>query len=332
MNKDFNCFFLSGALFLGNIFFACSKEETAKYIPPVTVPVKSNPSWKADARCFLDGETGTFDDMAVKDPSIVYYNGNYHLFYTGRDVGTGGNWRMGYASAVSLEGLNAAKRTYMSSLNGGSYFCAPQVFWFAAKNKWYLVYQSGLGATYSTNSDVGDVSGWKAGQTMGFSDGIDFWCIADEANVYCFYSAQDGSHTIKRRSTTIANFPFGWSAPSVIATNTFEAPHVYKNKANGNYYLVVEDIGRHQELWKATSLNGTWSQIAEKWAANTNLTATAEHWTDQVSHVEILRSDVNEKMEVTDFNHCDMLIQGVVDGTYADYGSIPYDLGIIRNY
>jgi hypothetical protein len=136
MNKDFNCFFLSGALFLGNIFFACSKEETAKYIPPVTVPVKSNPSWKADARCFLDGETGTFDDMAVKDPSIVYYNGNYHLFYTGRDVGTGGNWRMGYASAVSLEGLNAAKRTYMSSLNGGSYFCAPQVFWFAARYYW----------------------------------------------------------------------------------------------------------------------------------------------------------------------------------------------------
>jgi hypothetical protein len=127
---------------------------------------------------------------------------------------------------------------YMNTLNGGSYFCAPQVFYFGAKGKWFLVYQSGLGATYSTNSAVDTYYNWAAGKAMGFSDGIDFWCMSDGSKVYCFYSAQDGSHTIKRRSTTVANFPTGWSSPTVVATETFEAPHVYKNKADGKYYMI----------------------------------------------------------------------------------------------
>ncbi|MBN2544326.1 MAG: hypothetical protein JXB50_00925 [Spirochaetes bacterium] len=38
------------------------------------------------------------------------------------------------------------------------------------------------------------------------------------------------------------------------------------------------------------------------------------------------------KMEVNDLNHCDILIQGVVNGSYGDYAKIPYDLGLIRNY
>src|ERR1041384_1061080 len=57
----------------------------------------ANPTWYAQARCFLDGPAGAFDDLAVKDPSIVYSGGKYHLFYTGRDKGAGGLWRMGYA-------------------------------------------------------------------------------------------------------------------------------------------------------------------------------------------------------------------------------------------
>ncbi|HEY4788611.1 MAG TPA: non-reducing end alpha-L-arabinofuranosidase family hydrolase, partial [Bacteroidales bacterium] len=207
-----------------------------------------------------------------------------------------------------------------------------QVFWFGAKGKWFLIYQSGLGASFSTNTDVGSPSGWTANRAMGFTDGIDFWCISDGTNVYCFYSAQDGSHTIKRRSTTVSDFPYNWSSPTVAATNTFEAPHVYRNKADGKYYMMVEDLGRYFELWTATSLGGTWTQVAEKWAAKSNLTETAEHWTDQVSHGEILRSGTDEFLEITNINHCDILIQGVVNGSYEDYGSIPYNLGLIHNY
>jgi hypothetical protein len=285
-------------------------------------------TWRADARCFLDGPSGAFDDIAVKDPSIVYYGGKWHLFYTGRDVGEGGSWRMGYASATTISGLNSATRHYMSSLNGGSYFCAPQVFWFEAKGKWYLIYQSGSGPTFSTNTDISNPSGWTAGQSMGFSDGVvDYWCISDGNNFYCFYSPLDG--TIQRRSTTVTNFPYNWSSPTTVATGVWEASHVYKSKADGKYYMMLEDVTRHFELWTADSLGGSWIQLAENWAAKSNLIERAEHWTDQVSHGEIIRAGVDEKMEIRDIYQCEILIQGVVDGDYGDYVNIPYDLGII---
>jgi hypothetical protein len=287
------------------------------------------PTYRVDERCFLDGPSGSFDDIAVKDPSIVYYGGKWHLFYTGKDSSM---WRMGYATATSIAGLNTATHTFMSSLNGGSYFCAPQVFWFEAKGKWYLIYQSGLGATFSTNTDINNPSGWTAGGSMGITDtgAVDFWCISDGNNVYIFYSPQNGSYVIKRRSTTVANFPYNWSADSNVCSNTFEAPHVYKNLADGKYYMMVEDLGRYFELWTADTLNGSWTQIAEKWADKDKLVYYADHWTDQVSHGEILRAGTDERMEISDIDHCEILIQGMPAGNYGDYGNWPYDLGLIR--
>ncbi|HTM92685.1 MAG TPA: non-reducing end alpha-L-arabinofuranosidase family hydrolase [Flavisolibacter sp.] len=321
---------------LSSFFFfstGCSKKEDPGPAPPAPgFTANANPTWKLDAKCFTEGATGSFDDLSVKDPSIVYFGGKYHLFYTVRSKTVSG-WQMGYASASQIADLNTAPRTYMSALNGGSYFCAPQVFWFSSKNKWYLIYQSGLGATFSTNTDINNPSGWSAGASMGFGDGIDFWCISDGSYVYCFYSAQDGSKTIKKRRTKVENFPYGWEAATVAATNTFEAPHVYKNKADGKYYMIVEDIARHQELWAATNLGGTWTQLAEKWASIDKVTFGADHWTDQVSHIEALRSGTDEKLEIENINHCDLLIQGVTkEGYSGDYADIAYDLGLIHNY
>jgi hypothetical protein len=290
------------------------------------------PTWYAEARCFLDGPSGAFDDLAVKDPSIIYNGGRYHMFYTGRDKGSGGLWRMGYTSATSIANLKTASRTYMSALNAGNYFCAPQIFWFPVKGKWFLIYQSGLGASFSTSTDVSNPALWTANRAMGFTDGIDFWCISDGTYVYCFYSAQDGSRTIKRRRTTVANFPYSWESPTVVATSTFEAPHVYRNIADGKYYMIVEDINRYQELWTATSLGGAWTKVSEKWASRDRLQFRAEVWTDQISHVEALRANPNERMEINNIDRCELLIQGVLNGNYGDYANIPYDLGIIRNY
>lgn len=290
--------------------------------------VNPSPTWRVQSRVFLDGESGSFDDVSVKDPSIVFSGGKYHLFFTGRDYNY---WRMGYASATTLDGLNSAPRHFLSALNGGGYFCAPQVFRFDAKGRWYLIYQSGLGPTFSTNTDVSNPTGWSAGQGMGFSDGIDFWVISNGSNVYIFYSAQDGSQTIKRRSTTVANFPYGWSSPTTVATDTFEAVHVYKNLADGWYYMMVEAMARHQELWRASSLGGTWTKISEEWAHRDDLIYEADHWTDQVSHAEIIRAGTNEFLEVNDLDNVVLLFQGVVDGNYGDYYLIPYDLGIAYN-
>ncbi|MBL3657202.1 non-reducing end alpha-L-arabinofuranosidase family hydrolase [Fulvivirga sediminis] len=291
--------------------------------------VNPNPSWNVESRIFFDGPAGAFDDIAVKDPSIVYVDGRYHLFFTGRDYNY---WRTGYASATTLGGLANANHNFLSSLNGGGYFCAPQVFYFGAKGKWFLIYQSGVGASFSTNTDVGNPSGWSPVRTMGFTDGIDFWVISDGSRVYCFYSAQDGSRSIKRRSTSINDFPYNWTGPTTVATNTFEAPHVYKNLADGQFYMIVEDIARHQELWRASSLGGNWTKVSEEWAHRNDLNYLADRWTDQVSHIEVIRAGYNELLEVDNLNRCQMLIQGVPSGNYGDYYRIPYDLGVIRNY
>jgi len=283
--------------------------------------------WRVDARCFVDGPSGEFDDIAVKDPTIVYYGGKWHLFYTGRDSSM---WRMGYASATTISGLNSATRYYLSALNGGSYFCAPQVFWFEERGLWYLIYQSGLGPTFSTNTDISDPDGWAAGISMGFSGGVvDYWCISDGSYVYCFYSPL--GTTILRRRTTVADFPYNWSAETTVATDTFEAPHVYKNLADGKYYMMVEALYRYFELWTASNPGGTWTKLQEQWAHGDQLIYNTDHWTDQVSHGEIIRAGTNERLEISDINSCEILIQGVVDGDYGDYGNIPYDLGIIRN-
>ena len=106
------------------LFFIAAVVWSRCYCDPI--------EWRIDDRCFLDGPPGSFDDISVKDPSIVYSGDKWHLFYTGRDSSM---WRMGYASATTISGLSSATRYYMSSLNGGSYFCAPQVFWFEEKGK-----------------------------------------------------------------------------------------------------------------------------------------------------------------------------------------------------
>ena len=54
------------------------------------------------------------------------------------------------------------------------------------------------------------------------------------------------------------------------------------------------------------------------------------HAQGPVSHPEIIRAGVDERMEISDIYRCEILIQRVVDGDYGDYGNIPYDLGIIR--
>jgi hypothetical protein len=281
-------------------------------------------SWKIDPRCFQDGPSGSFDDIAVKDPSIVYSGGSYHLFYTGRSS----VWGLGYARASSISGLNSAARSRLTSIGTGGGLAAPQIFYFPVKGRWFLIYQNGTTPSFSTNTSVTNTGGWTAARSMGFADGgIDYWCISNGTTVYCFYSANDGSRTIKRRSTSVANFPYSWSAAMTVATDTFEAPHVYRN-SDGKYYMMVEDIGRYQELWTATSLGGTWTKSQEQWAHRTNCTFTGEAWTNQVSHGEILRSGTDEKLNISSITTPQILIQGTTgSGTYS---SLPYDLGLMH--
>lgn len=315
------------ALFLITLLLASCSEENKNPLTGIKLKANANPKWKVDPRCFLDGPSGSFDDIAVKDPSIVN-SGGYHLFYTGRSS----VWSIGYATASSISGLKTATHTKLSNLGSGGGIAAPQVFYFSSKGKWFLICQNGTTPSYSTNTNIGSPGGWTALRSMGFSDGgIDYWCISNGTNVYCFYSANNGSHQILRRSTTVANFPTGWGPASVVATNSFEAPCVYKNNADGKYYMMVEAIGRYFQLWTASSLGGTWTLVSERWAAIEDCTFTGENWTGQVSHGEILRAGTDEKLTINNIDACQVLIQGIPSGSSGPYANLPYDLGLMRN-
>jgi arabinoxylan arabinofuranohydrolase len=292
-----------------------------------------NPTWYVDARVILHRQLSPYDYYGAKDPTIVYYGGKYHVFYTGANQS--GGWQMLYTSASTIAGLASAPRTYMSKI-GESYFCAPEVFYFEPKGLWYLVYQDGThGAAYATTTNIADPNSWSGPKSFGISGnmGWDYYIICDDTYAYMYNTPSDGSGKLYLRKTTLANFPTGWSAPTVAISNTFEGAEVYKSLADGKYYLLIEDMkdGRYYELWTSSSAGGPWTQVAEKWAWRGNLVYNADKWTTNVSHGELIRAGYNQKLEINDINRVDFLIQGTTNLS-GDYQKIIWDLGVIRNY
>ncbi|KNY27824.1 non-reducing end alpha-L-arabinofuranosidase family hydrolase [Pseudobacteroides cellulosolvens] len=295
----------------------------------------ANPSWTVDEPVIFHRELPPYDYYGAKDPTIVYYGGKYHVFYTGANQS--GGWQMLYTSASTIPELKNAKRTYMSKI-GESYFCAPEVFYFEPQKLWYLVYQDGTyGAAYSTTTNIADPSSWKGPQSFGISGnmGWDYFVICDDQNAYMYNTPDDGSGRLYMRKTSLSNFPKGWSAPTVAMSGVFEGAEVYKSLADGKYYLLIEDMkdGRYYELWTSSSAGGPWTQVAEKWAWRGNLTKynSTTKWTTNVSHGELIRTGYNQKLEINDINHVDFLIQGTLSLS-GDYQKLIWDLGLIRNY
>jgi hypothetical protein len=293
-----------------------------------------NPTWFVDAPILFRAKAEPFDHYAVKDPTIVFSGGRYHMFYTGANAS--GGWQMLYSSATTLEGFRTAAHTFLSRI-GESYFAAPQVFFFEPHGLWYLIYQDGtFGAAYATTPNIADPNSWSGPRSLGVSGnlGWDYYVICDNASCYMYNTPSDGSRRIYVRRTAIGNFPTGWSAPSVAITDTFEGTNVYRSLADGQYYLVVEDLldNRYYELWRSSSAGGPWTKVAEKWASRLNLVYNAGQWTTSVSHGEFIRAGANQRLEINDINRVDFLIQGTTQLSCCPYQQIPWDLGIIRNY
>jgi hypothetical protein len=54
------------------------------------------------------------------------------------------------------------------------------------------------------------------------------------------------------------------------------------------------------------------------------------HWTDNISHGELIRSGTDERMEIG-ADHLRFLFQGASQGEYRQaYGAIPWKLGILE--
>jgi len=285
---------------------------------------------------------------SVKDPSIVRHNDRWHLFVSVR--GRERSHQIEYLSFADWQSAGQAHRQMLRCREG--YFCAPQVFYFRPQRKWYLVYQvvepdrkPGLQPAYSTTDDISDPDSWSQAELFfpegpeGVSKWIDFWVICDEERAYLFFTSLDGR--LRRMSTGINDFPHGFSNLTLaLKADIFEAAHIYRVGDRGTYLGLIEAQGpqphwRYYVAYTADRLDGAWLPLApgreHPFAGAGNVEQPSGHWTDNVSHGELIRSGCDETLTI-DPTELQFLIQGVLakDVSGKKYGEIPWRLGLLR--
>ncbi len=291
--------------------------------------------WNLGEVVLSPGPRGGFDETAVKDPSVVRYKGNWHVFYTARG---GGRYTTGYVAAKRWEELARAPRYFLPMIRGRSpYGCAPQVFYFEPKGIWVMLFQtddSNYQPAYSMTRTLDDPLSWSAPKPLVEKDEndkwIDFWTICDRDHAYLFYT-RDHKDVMVRR-TRIADFPAGWGPATVAFSGVHEAVHVYKARGADQYDMIYEanDGERSFGLAQAPSLSGPWRLVDPNYATSASLyPRKAGRWTDEVSHGEILRHGYDQRLEY-DAAKPTWLIQGVPKEDYKEpYPEIPWRLGLM---
>jgi len=257
--------------------------------------------WTVSRPILTKGPVGSFDNVAVKDPSIVFYKGKYHLFYTAKSSKQTSNGlkygiSTGYVSAPTLEGLKYAKRYDLKDIVG-EIVIAPEVFYFEPQRLWYLIGHTkvsgkpSLSPVYLTNPNIENVKGWSKPKFLktGKSDDefwIDFWVICDETQAHLFYTNQKGS--VLKMDCPIEKFPEGFadSKGKVVLTAKgkdehgkwllLEADHIYHVRDRNKYLMIAEgayfekDRKRYGDARRrfliamlADKLQGPWKRIEQ---------------------------------------------------------------------
>lgn len=290
------------------------------------------------------GRSAVDPHVSVKDPTSVFHEGRWHLFTTLRMKS--GKVDIAYLSFTEWSQANEAPRHILGLHD--QYYCAPQVFYFRPHQQWYLVYQladkartPAFGPFYSTSTNLANPRSWSRPQPMVTNapaqpKWLDFWVICDSEKAHLFYTSLDGN--MWRRETAITDFPLGWSEQVLaLRADIFEASHTYKLKGGEGYLTVVEAQGDRRRYFKAylaDRLEGPWKGLADTivkpFAGLANVTQASE-WTANISHGELIRAGIDERMEV-DWANLRFVFQGATDGEYRgpNYGGIPWRLGLLE--
>lgn len=283
---------------------------------------------------------------AQKDPTVVFHEGRWHLFMT---IKLPGRTIMEYCSFKDWNEADQAQRTILR-VSESDYYCAPQVFWFEPHKLWYLIYQVGvpgqkkMWVAYSTTTDIADPASWTKAKPIldgGENDprtvgGIDFWIICDEQRAYLFFTSNNGQ--MWRLWTELKNFPLGFDhCELALEARIFEASHTYRLKGQQKYLTIIEEDGqRYYKAYLADQLDGAWRPVADTFekpfasARNIRPAAGVTHWTDNVSHGELLREGVDQTLTV-DPENLRFLFQGMLESEKRGkgYGQFPWRLGIL---
>jgi hypothetical protein len=302
--------------------------------------------WAATAPLVSPAQRPDDPCYSVKDPTIVRHGDRWHLFTTIRSQKR--SHQIEYLSFDDWPLANAAQRHILTITNG--YFCAPQVFYFIPHKRWYLVYQISdstlkmLQPAFSTSTNISDPVSWTPPRPLyqthptNITAWIDFWIICDDAKAHLFFTSNNG--LMWRTETRLVDFPHGWNAPKVVLRgDIFEASHTYRLKGLDQFLTIIEAQAaggrRYYKAYLADRLDGEWKPCAatkeKPFADLVNVRDSAAHWSDSISHGELLRTGHDEKMEVDPAN-LKFLFQGVSEARRAGkkYGEIPWELGLLE--
>ncbi|WP_200953032.1 RICIN domain-containing protein, partial [Rhizobacter sp. Root29] len=105
------------------------------------VALPSSFRWTSSAALMVAKPAAQFPEVAIKDPSVVYYNGLWHVFST---QAKGNGWGLEYRSFTDWSNAGSATPYFLdASAIGAGYRAAPFVFFHAPSRLWYLVTQNG---------------------------------------------------------------------------------------------------------------------------------------------------------------------------------------------
>ncbi|MEU1514985.1 non-reducing end alpha-L-arabinofuranosidase family hydrolase [Streptomyces sp. NPDC005811] len=305
-------------------------------------------SWSSSGTLIAPKPDSTHDIAGIKDPTVVQYNGKYHVFAS---VASRSGYSLVYLNFSDWSQAGSATHHYLDRTAVGiGYRAAPQVFYFAPQRLWYLVYQTG-NASYSTNPDISNPNGWSAPrnfypsmpdvirQNIGNGNWVDMWVICDSADCYLF-SSDDNGHLYRSR-TGVNQFPNGFTNTVIAAQDAnrnalFEASNVYKVQGGNQYLLLVEAIGtdgrRYFRSWTSGSIAGSWTPLAASegnpFARANNVSFPSGAWSRDISHGEMIRAGYDQTLTIPACRF-QYLYQGLNPNAGGEYNLLPWRLGLL---
>jgi endo-1,4-beta-xylanase len=287
--------------------------------------------------------------LALKDASIVRFNGKYHVFMT-TAARTG--WHMAHTSFSDWSEAASAPVTLLDKSGiGPGYRAAPQVFYFEPQKLWYMVFQAGP-PFYSTTANIEDPLSWSAPKPFfaetpeaikaatGQEAWLDFWVICDEATCHLF-NTDDNGHLF-RSQTSLEQFPNGFADTAAVLSgprdDIFEASMHYRIAGTGQYLTVIEAIGpqgrRYFRSWLSDRLDGEWRPLADTYqapfAGAANVTFEGPEWSEGISHGELIRSGIDQTLTIDPCAPLQFLYQGLeAHPPGTEYIELPYRLGLL---
>lgn len=285
----------------------------------------------------------------IKDPSVVFHDGKYHLFAT---TASNQGWGLAYLSFKDWK--DAATTPAFNLQNSGigpGYRAAPQVYYFAPQQLWYMIFQGG-DPMYSTNKDINNPAAWtapkpfytKTPDTMKQANGqvgwLDFWNICDDKNCYLFFTDDNGH--FYRAQTRLDQFPQGFGDPQVAIQgrreDVFEASNTYKVAGTDSFITLIEAIspqGRYFRAWKSKDLAGAWEPLSDDamnvFASAANMQFDGRVWSEGASHGELMRAGIDQTLTIDPCQPLQLLYQGLDQekGKQYEYIELPYKLALL---